>query len=83
MHGKWKVSSQFIGDERVFEVYRLRDISKVDHSGNREYAGEIIYSQDAAYAVAKGLNDGEGIEESIPKKQKPQELQLPGNQGNS
>ncbi len=60
MHGKWKVSSQFIGDERVFQVYRLRDIGKVDHSGNREYAGEIIYNQDAAYAVAKGLNDGEG-----------------------
>jgi len=70
-----------MGDERVFQVYRLRDISKVDHSGNREYAGEIIYNQDAAYAVAKGLN--EGIEESISNKQKPQERQLPGNQGNS
>ncbi|GEM_PF-622928 len=81
MHSKWKVSSQFMGDERVFQVYRLRDISKVDHSGNREYAGEIIYNQDAAYAVAKGLN--EGIEESISNKQKPQERQLPGNQGNS
>lgn len=59
MHSKWKVSFQYIGDERVFQVYRLRDISKVDHSGNREYAGEIIYNQDAAYVIAEGLNRGE------------------------
>ena len=64
MYGKWKVSSQFISDEKVFQVYRLRDICKVDHSGNREYAGEIIYNQDAAYAVAEGLNSGEEIGES-------------------
>lgn len=56
MHGKWKVSSQFIGDERVFRVYRLKDIGKVDHSGNREYAGEVIYNQDAAYVIAEELN---------------------------
>ncbi len=47
MRSKWKVSSQFIGDEKVFQVYRLKDISKVDHSGNREYAGEVIYDQNA------------------------------------
>lgn len=59
MYGKWKVSSQFIGDEKVFQVYRLKDISKVDHSGNREYAGEVIYDQNAAYVIAEGLNNGE------------------------
>lgn len=64
MRSKWKVSSQYIGDEKVYRVYRLRDISKVDHSGNREYAGEVIYNQDAAYAVAQGLNKGEEIVES-------------------
>ena len=64
MHGKWKVSSQFIGDEKVFQVYRLRDISKVDHSGNREYRGGIIYDQEAANVIAEGLNAGKEIEES-------------------
>jgi hypothetical protein len=64
MRSKWKVSSQFIGDEKVFQVYRLKDISKVDHSGNREYAGEVIYDQNAAYAIAEGLNSGEEIQES-------------------
>lgn len=64
MRSKWKVSSQHIGDEKVFQVYRLRDISKVDHSGNREYAGEIMYDSNAAYAIAEGLNKGEEIEES-------------------
>lgn len=61
MYGKWKVSSQFIGDEKVFRVYRLKDVSKVDHSGNREYAGEVIYDQNAAYAIAEGLNSGEEV----------------------
>lgn len=60
MCGEWKVSSQYIGDEKVFQVYRLKDISKVDHSGNREYAGEVMYDQEAAYVIAEGLNNGEG-----------------------
>jgi hypothetical protein len=64
MHGKWKVSSQFIGDEKVFWVYRLKDISKVDHSGNREYAGEVIYVQNAAYVTVEALNSGEEDEQS-------------------
>ncbi len=64
MYGKWKVSSQFIGDEKFFWVYRLKDISKVDHSVNREYAGEVIYDQNAAYVIAEGLNSGEEVKES-------------------
>ena len=28
----------------------------MDHSGNREYTGEIIYNQDVAYAIAEELN---------------------------
>ncbi len=56
MHSEWKVSSQYIGDDNIFQVYRLRDINKVDHSGNREYTGEATENQMAALAVAAELN---------------------------
>lgn len=56
MHSEWKVSSQYIGEDKIFQVYRLRDTSKVDHSGNMEYAGEATENQMAALAVAAGLN---------------------------
>ena len=39
MKSEWRVTSQcFIGSEkRVYQVYRLRDIHTIDHSGNREH----------------------------------------------
>jgi hypothetical protein len=39
MKSKWKVSSTYAGGERFYQVYRLRDVNEVDHSGNREIAG--------------------------------------------
>ena len=56
---EWKVSSQYIGAEKVYLVYRLRNTSQVDHSGNREYSGPVFYSKDAAQACADKLNKEE------------------------
>ena len=36
MKSPWKVSSTMIGSEKVYQVYRLYDVQKIDHSGNRE-----------------------------------------------
>lgn len=58
MKGKWKVSSNCIDGERMYIVYRLRDTSAVDHSGNREYAGEYTYNKAAALLQAEALNNG-------------------------
>ena len=33
---EWKVTSNCIGGEWFYGVYRLRDRKEVDHSGNRE-----------------------------------------------
>ncbi len=55
--GKWNISSQYIGNEKIFTVYRLRDTSQVDHSGNREYSGGCFDSREAAQAVADKLNE--------------------------
>lgn len=55
-YGKWKVASNFIGDEKMYAAYRLKDINEVDHSGNREYAGEWISNREAVQTVADHLN---------------------------
>ena len=54
--GKWKVTSNYIGGDKMYAVYRLRDVNEVDHSGNREYAGGWTYNRDSAQVVADQLN---------------------------
>lgn len=56
MKGPWKVTSQVIGDCKKYAVYRLIDINEVDHSGNREFAGEYVEDKQAALFVAQELN---------------------------
>lgn len=55
----WRVTWQYIGEEKVFQVYRLRDINKVNHSGNREYRGGIMHSEEEAMALVSEINRNE------------------------
>lgn len=61
MKGKWRVTY----NGSYYEVYRLRDIARVDHSGNREYAKPIFQTKDRALAYAAGANDQKEITESV------------------
>lgn len=55
--GKWKVASNYIGDQKKYAVYRLIDVNQVDHSGNREFApAGWLDSRTMAAAIAEGLN---------------------------
>ena len=56
MKSEWRVSSQYFDGVKEFEVYRLRDTSKVDHNGNREYVGGILKNRDEAKALAAEMN---------------------------
>lgn len=56
MKSKWKVTSNTVGDEKLYGVYRLRNVNEVDHSGNREMAGGFIENRDVAQAIADELN---------------------------
>lgn len=58
MKSEWKVTSNPINGNTMYAVYRLRDTSEVDHSGNREYAGSYISNREAAAIVAAELNKG-------------------------
>lgn len=56
MKSEWRVSSNIINDEKKYIVYRIKDIHKVDHSGNREYAGEYVSDKNTALELADSLN---------------------------
>ena len=56
MKGLWKVTSNIIGDTKMYAVYRLLDTSETDHSGNREYATEWLDDREQAAKIAKELN---------------------------
>lgn len=42
MKSEWRVTCNYIGGERFYGVYRLRDRTDVDHSGNRECVDDRI-----------------------------------------
>lgn len=56
MMSEWKVTSNVIAGEKMYGVYRTIDPTAVDHSGNREYAGEYIADRELAQAAADALN---------------------------
>jgi len=58
MLGEWKVTSQMIGDTRKYSAFRMLDTSKVDHSGNREYAGGYTENREAVEVIVAHLNEG-------------------------
>ncbi|WP_315443982.1 hypothetical protein [uncultured Selenomonas sp.] len=59
MKGEWKISSQYLGGRKVYQVYRIKDMRIVDHSGNREYAGGLTNDEAEAMALAEKLNKEE------------------------
>lgn len=42
MKSEWRVTCNYICGGLVYNVYRLRDRTNVDHSGNREYVDDRI-----------------------------------------
>jgi hypothetical protein len=60
---EWRVTTNIIDGKTVYGVYRIIDVGEVDHSGNREMAGEYISCREAAQSIAEVLNEmemGEG-----------------------
>lgn len=60
MKSEWRVTSNIIGSEKMYAVYRLIDAQKTDHSGNREFAGEYVKNRGAAEFVVTELNQMKG-----------------------
>lgn len=58
--GPWKVSSNPVAGKLFYQVYRMRDITGVDHSGNRETYGGLWKTKREAENLAELLNK-EGV----------------------
>ena len=56
MKSEWKVAHQYAGGEKFIRVYRLYDVQKIDHSGNREYVPHIFDTDEEAKDYANNLN---------------------------
>ena len=52
---EWKVSSNPVAGKIFYQVFRIRDTSKIDHSGNRETRG-LYETREEAEKVAANLN---------------------------
>lgn len=63
MPGKWKVTANYINDRMIYAVYRLRDTSEIDHSGNREYGSGWFSDSEEAQKIADKLNEEEAEHE--------------------
>lgn len=60
MQSEWRVTKNIISGKAMYAVYRLRDISAVDHSGNRELATGFMDDRQEALDIAEKLNSKEG-----------------------
>ena len=58
MKGNWKVTSNIIGEVKMYAVYRLIHGKATDHSGNREFATRYIDNRRIAEVIAEELNTG-------------------------
>ena len=56
MKSEWRISSQYLGGRKVYQVYRIKDMRIVDHSGNREEIGEWFDTEEEARAAADAKN---------------------------
>lgn len=57
MESEWEMTSNYIDGQKLYAVYRLRDVSEIDHSGNREFATGYITDRDEAKCIANKLNE--------------------------
>lgn len=56
MRSEWRITSQYFGESKIWQVYRLRNVNTVDHSGNREFAEGIFETREEAEELAMKLN---------------------------
>lgn len=56
MRSKWKVSSQYIGDEKMYIALRICDTSQPQHGGNVETKGTYTTDRDSVQALVDKLN---------------------------
>ena len=59
MKSNWRVTANPVLGKMFYGVYRLKDVSDIDHSGNRETRGGYFGTRKEAEALAERLNEEE------------------------
>lgn len=59
MKSEWRAQKTPVEYGFVYQIYRIRDVNAVDHSGNREYSDRVFDDPDLAEDVARIMNEGE------------------------
>ena len=67
MKSAWKIRSQYLGGQKIFQVYRLKDMDADDQIGNRTYAGAWRRDKAEAVALMEKLNKEEAEKEKTPE----------------
>ena len=58
---QWKVLSNYVGGETVYQVARIRDEKEVRHAGNFDFDGGLFDTKEAAQIRADILNIREAL----------------------
>ena len=66
MKSAWKIRSQYLGGQKIYQVYRLKDMDADDQIGNRTYAGAWRRDKAEAVALMEKLNKEEAEKEKAP-----------------
>lgn len=56
---EWRVGANPIAGSIFYNIYRLRDINEIDHSGNRETCSGLYTTRAEAEVVADMMNEEE------------------------
>ncbi len=56
MRSEWKVSSQYIGGEKMYIALRVLDASQPQHGGNVETKGKYSTDRDSVQGLVDKLN---------------------------
>lgn len=56
MKSEWKVSSQYIGGEKMYAAMRILDTSQPMHGGNVEINGGYVANRDVVQDLVDRLN---------------------------
>ena len=63
MKSEWKVLSNLLAGVMTYQVYRLKNVDAVDHSGNHENIGKLFKTEAEARALADEMNRMDGYED--------------------
>lgn len=65
MKSEWRVCTTPVGEKIVYGVYRLKDVSEIQHSGNMEIHG---YYDEESDAEAEAVKLNENCKRKAPTK---------------